>query len=211
MFGVVNLMDWLTRLALVTGAALPATLLWLLLACGGRRIFSRWPMPAQWVTAAALGAAAGVAFGAAIAESFGWRIPFIAVGVIGVISPWNFPLHLTARSLAPALALGNAVVVKPASDTPVSGGLLLARIFEEAGLPAGVLSVVFLGPGNTTQLIYSLGIGPAFWLTLSLFNDLRQRIDHNDIPQPFKGLPVDLFSAGLMAVALLGLNAMIKP
>lgn len=76
---------------------------------------------------------------------------------------------------------------------------------------AGVLSVVFLGPGNTTQLIYSLGIGPAFWLTLSLFNDLRQRIDHNDIPQPFKGLPVDLFSAGLMAVALLGLNAMIKP
>ncbi|MCF4979031.1 NADH:quinone oxidoreductase [Pseudomonas gessardii] len=76
---------------------------------------------------------------------------------------------------------------------------------------AGVLSVVLLGPGNTSQLIYSLGIGPAFWLTLSLFNDLRQRIDHNDIPQPFKGLPVDLFSAGLMAVALLGLNAMIKP
>lgn len=64
------------------------------------------------------------------------------LGVIGVISPWNFPLHLTARSLAPALALGNAVVVKPASDTPVTGGLLLARIFEEAGLPAGVLSVV---------------------------------------------------------------------
>src|SRR5690606_3349168 len=63
-------------------------------------------------------------------------------GVIGVISPWNFPLHLTARSLAPALALGNAVVVKPASDTPVSGGLLLARLFEEAGLPAAVLSVV---------------------------------------------------------------------
>lgn len=63
-------------------------------------------------------------------------------GVIGVISPWNFPLHLTARSVAPALALGNAVVVKPASDTPVSGGLLLARLFEEAGLPAGVLSVV---------------------------------------------------------------------
>lgn len=72
-------------------------------------------------------------------ESRVYRAP---LGVIGVISPWNFPLHLTARSLAPALALGNAVVVKPASDTPVSGGLLLARIFEEAGLPAGVLSVV---------------------------------------------------------------------
>lgn len=72
-------------------------------------------------------------------ESRVYRTP---LGVIGVISPWNFPLHLTARSLAPALALGNAVVVKPASDTPVTGGLLLARIFEEAGLPSGVLSVV---------------------------------------------------------------------
>ncbi|WP_342625047.1 aldehyde dehydrogenase family protein [Pseudomonas alkylphenolica] len=72
-------------------------------------------------------------------ESRVYRKP---LGVIGVISPWNFPLHLTARSLAPALALGNTVVVKPASDTPVSGGLLLARIFEEAGLPAGTLSVV---------------------------------------------------------------------
>ncbi|WP_017937745.1 4-hydroxybenzaldehyde dehydrogenase [Zestomonas thermotolerans] len=72
-------------------------------------------------------------------ESRVYRAP---LGVIGVISPWNFPLHLTARSLAPALALGNAVVVKPASDTPVTGGLLLARIFEEAGLPAGLLSVV---------------------------------------------------------------------
>src|SRR5699024_11712132 len=59
-----------------------------------------------------------------------------------VISPWNFPLHLSQRSVAPALALGNAVVIKPASDTPVTGGLLLGRIFAEAGLPAGVLSVV---------------------------------------------------------------------
>ncbi|MBB1609844.1 MULTISPECIES: aldehyde dehydrogenase family protein [unclassified Pseudomonas] len=70
------------------------------------------------------------------------RVYRSAIGVVGVISPWNFPLHLTQRSLAPALALGNAVVVKPASDTPVCGGLLLARIFEEAGLPAGVLGVV---------------------------------------------------------------------
>src|SRR5438132_2738294 len=48
------------------------------------------------------------------------------VGVVGVISPWNVPLHLTNRSVAPALAVGNAVVIKPASDTPVTGGLLLA-------------------------------------------------------------------------------------
>lgn len=69
------------------------------------------------------------------------------VGVVGVISPWNFPLHLSQRSVAPALALGNAVVIKPASDTPVTGGLILARIFEEAGLPAGVLNVV-VGSGS---------------------------------------------------------------
>ncbi len=70
-----------------------------------------------------------------------------ALGVVGVISPWNFPLHLSQRSVAPAIALGNAVVVKPASDTPISGGLLIAKLFEEAGLPAGVLSVV-IGPGS---------------------------------------------------------------
>lgn len=77
-------------------------------------------------------------------ESRVYRKP---VGVVGVISPWNFPLHLSARSVAPALALGNTVVVKPASDTPVTGGLLLARVFEEAGLPAGALSVV-VGAGS---------------------------------------------------------------
>ncbi|NOJ36865.1 aldehyde dehydrogenase family protein [Agrobacterium vitis] len=64
------------------------------------------------------------------------------VGVVGVISPWNFPLHLSNRSVAPALALGNAVVLKPSNDTPVTGGLLLAKIYEEAGLPAGLLNVV---------------------------------------------------------------------
>ena len=69
------------------------------------------------------------------------------VGVVGIISPWNWPLHLTARSVAPALAVGNAVVVKPASDTPVTGGLLLARMFEEAGLPPGVMSVL-VGAGS---------------------------------------------------------------
>lgn len=65
-----------------------------------------------------------------------------AAGVVALISPWDFPLYLTSRSLAPALAVGDAVVLKPASDTPVTGGLLLARILEEAGLPPGVLSVI---------------------------------------------------------------------
>ena len=77
-------------------------------------------------------------------ESRMYRKP---VGVVGVISPWNWPLQLTVRSAAPALAVGNAVVVKPASDTPITGGLLLAKIFEEAGLPPGVFSVI-VGAGS---------------------------------------------------------------
>jgi benzaldehyde dehydrogenase (NAD) len=67
------------------------------------------------------------------------RVP---VGVVSVITPWNVPLVLSMRSVAPALALGNAVVLKPDPQTPVCGGYLLARIFEEAGLPAGLLSVL---------------------------------------------------------------------
>lgn len=72
-------------------------------------------------------------------ESRVYRQP---VGVVGMISPWNFPFHLSSRSVAPAIAVGNSVVIKPASDTPVTGGTLLAKIYEEAGIPAGVLNVV---------------------------------------------------------------------
>jgi aldehyde dehydrogenase (NAD+) len=75
------------------------------------------------------------------------RVHRVPVGVVAVISPWNFPLQLSNRSVAPALAVGNAVVLKPAGDTPVCGGLLLARIFEEAGLPDGLLSIV-VGSGG---------------------------------------------------------------
>ncbi|MGY2081910.1 aldehyde dehydrogenase family protein [Modestobacter sp. SYSU DS0657] len=77
-------------------------------------------------------------------ESRVYRRP---VGVVAVISPWNVPMHLSNRSVAPALATGNAVVLKPAGDTPVTGGLLLAKIYEEAGLPDGVLSVL-IGAGR---------------------------------------------------------------
>ncbi len=67
------------------------------------------------------------------------RLP---VGVVGVISPFNFPLILSIRSVAPALALGNAVLLKPDPRTAVSGGVALARVFEEAGLPRGLLHVL---------------------------------------------------------------------
>ena len=57
------------------------------------------------------------------------------IGVVGVITPWNFPIVLAMRSLGPALVLGNAVVLKSDPNTPVTGGVIIARIFEEAGLP----------------------------------------------------------------------------
>ena len=72
-------------------------------------------------------------------ESRVYRQP---IGVIGVISPWNVPMMLSNRSVAPALAVGNAVVLKPAAETMIVGGMLLGRIYEEAGLPPGVLNIV---------------------------------------------------------------------
>ncbi|MCX4724819.1 aldehyde dehydrogenase family protein [Streptomyces sp. NBC_00963] len=70
------------------------------------------------------------------------RVYRVPVGVVGVISPFNFPFLLSMKSVAPALALGNAVVLKPHQNTPVCGGTLVAKVFEEAGLPAGLLNVV---------------------------------------------------------------------
>jgi benzaldehyde dehydrogenase (NAD) len=71
--------------------------------------------------------------------SYSERVP---VGVVGVIAPFNFPQILAIRSVAPALALGNAVILKPDPRTAVSGGVVLARVFEEAGLPEGLLHVL---------------------------------------------------------------------
>jgi acyl-CoA reductase-like NAD-dependent aldehyde dehydrogenase len=68
-----------------------------------------------------------------------YRIP---VGVVGVISPFNFPFFLSMRSVAPALGAGNGVVLKPHDDTAITGGTLVARIFEAAGVPKGLLNVV---------------------------------------------------------------------
>ena len=67
------------------------------------------------------------------------------VGVVGAITPWNFPLLQAMWKIAPALALGNAVVLKPASATPLTA-LLFAELLTEAGLPPGAFQVV-PGPG----------------------------------------------------------------
>src|SRR6187401_776857 len=77
--------------------------------------------------------------------AFTMRLP---IGVVGAISPFNFPLNLVAHKIAPALAAGCAVVLKPASQTPLSA-LLLAELETEAGLPPGWLNVV---AGNASDI-----------------------------------------------------------
>ena len=100
--------------------------------------------------------------------AFTLRVP---VGVVGAISPFNFPLNLVAHKLAPALAAGCPVVLKPAPATPLTA-LLLAEISAEAGLPAGWLSVV-CGPAQEigdvlvederVKALTFTGSGPVGW------------------------------------------------
>jgi acyl-CoA reductase-like NAD-dependent aldehyde dehydrogenase len=100
--------------------------------------------------------------------AFTLRVP---IGVVGAISPFNFPFNLVAHKLAPALAAGCAVVLKPASVTPLSA-LLLAELEVEAGLPPGWLNVV-CGPSSEigdvlvederVRLITFTGSGPVGW------------------------------------------------
>ena len=77
-------------------------------------------------------------------------------GVVGVISPWNFPLYLSLRGFAYALALGNTIVLKPSEDSPLSGGLMLADLLADAGVPQGVFNVV------TTSRDGAAKVGAAF-------------------------------------------------
>ncbi|WP_455355720.1 aldehyde dehydrogenase family protein [Streptomyces sp. SYSU K217416] len=81
------------------------------------------------------------------------RVP---LGVVGAVVPWNFPLDLASWKLAPALAAGNSVVLKPAEQSPLSA-LLLAELAAEAGIPDGVLNVV---PGLGATAGRALGLHP---------------------------------------------------
>lgn len=78
------------------------------------------------------------------------RIP---LGVVGVITPWNSPLILAARAIAPALATGNAVLLKPDPQSSVCGGAFYARLFEAAGLPEGLFHVLPGGPETGDALV----------------------------------------------------------
>lgn len=84
------------------------------------------------------------------ALNYSLRVP---VGVVGVICPWNLPLLLMTWKVAPALACGNAVVVKPSEETPRTA-TLLAEVMHDVGVPAGVYNVVHgFGPGSTGEAI----------------------------------------------------------
>jgi vanillin dehydrogenase len=74
------------------------------------------------------------------------------VGVVSVISPWNFPMLLSARGFAPAIALGNTVVLKPSEESSISGGILFAKACEKADLPAGVFNVITCSRNNVTEV-----------------------------------------------------------
>jgi acyl-CoA reductase-like NAD-dependent aldehyde dehydrogenase len=74
------------------------------------------------------------------------------VGVVGAISPWNAPLVLSLRAIVFPLAYGNTVVLKPSAESPVSGGVLILQILEEAGFPKGVINLVTNGPGRSGEV-----------------------------------------------------------
>ena len=107
------------------------------------------------------------------------RVPF---GVVGAISPFNFPLNLVAHKLGPAIAAGNAIVLKPAGQTPISA-LKLAAILLEAGLPEGWLSVV-PGPGSAVGnaiVEHELTRALTFTGSAGVGWDIRSRVPHKKV------------------------------
>ena len=77
------------------------------------------------------------------------RVP---LGVVSVISPWNFPMILGSRGFAPALAVGNSVVLKASEETPVAGGIVFAEILAEAGVPDGVFNVISCSRNHVAEV-----------------------------------------------------------
>jgi vanillin dehydrogenase len=83
------------------------------------------------------------------------------LGVVTVITPWNVPLLLAARTCGGILAVGNTVVLKPSEESPVSGGLFLAEVFEEAGVPPGVFNVITCSRENVVEVGDEIVVNPA--------------------------------------------------
>jgi acyl-CoA reductase-like NAD-dependent aldehyde dehydrogenase len=107
------------------------------------------------------------------------RVPY---GVVGAISPFNFPLNLVAHKLGPAIAAGNSIVLKPAGQTPISA-LKLAAILVEAGLPEGWLSVI-PGPGGEVGnaiVEHELTSALTFTGSAKVGWDIRSRVPHKKV------------------------------
>ncbi|POA46376.1 NADH:quinone oxidoreductase [Pseudomonas sp. MPR-ANC1] len=140
--------------------------------------------------------------------------------IVGVISQaiWHWlllPLQLQALRLFVFLPLSVLLIApllkalaRGLPDWPFEGlwPLLLGN--------AGILGLALINAQNDQGLLpataLSLGAGLGFWLVLCLFSDLRERTAGNDIPLPFRGLPIDLIGAGLIAVIFLGFSGLIK-
>ncbi|CAI8890276.1 NADH:quinone oxidoreductase [Pseudomonas chlororaphis] len=114
-------------------------------------------------------------------------------------------LPLSVLLIAPLLKL----LTRMLPGLPFDG--LRPLLLGNAGVLGALLLAVQANRGIGHSLALGLGAGLGFWLVLSLFSDLRQRILNNDVPLPFRGLPIDLISAGLMAVAFLGFNGLLNP
>jgi acyl-CoA reductase-like NAD-dependent aldehyde dehydrogenase len=107
------------------------------------------------------------------------RVPY---GVVGAISPFNFPLNLVAHKLGPAIAAGNAIVLKPAGQTPISA-LKLAAILVEAGLPEGWLNVI-PGPGSQVGnaiVEHELTAALSFTGSAEVGWGIRSRVPHKKV------------------------------
>jgi acyl-CoA reductase-like NAD-dependent aldehyde dehydrogenase len=132
--------------------------------------------------------------------AFTMRLP---IGVVGAISPFNFPLNLVAHKIAPALAAGCPVVLKPATATPLSA-LLLAELEQEAGLPPGWLNVL-VGPASEigdvlvederVKLISFTGSGPVGWKLAERAPKKRVRLELGNATPVIVGPGADLEEA----------------
>src|SRR5947199_693740 len=131
------------------------------------------------------------------------------IGIVGAISPFNFPLNLVAHKLAPALAAGCPVVLKPASQTPLSA-LTLAEVEEEAGLPPGWLNVV-VGPSaeigdvlvedERVKAITFTGSGPVGWKLKERAPKKRVNLELGNATPLIVAADADLAAAAAAAAA----------
>src|SRR6476646_1176388 len=131
------------------------------------------------------------------------------IGIVGAISPFNFPLNLVAHKLAPALAAGCPVVLKPASQTPLSA-LLLAELETEAGLPPGWLSVI-VGPSSEigdvlvederVKAITFTGSGPVGWKLAERAPKKRVKLELGNATPVIVAADADIEGAGAKLAA----------